>query len=78
VRQALSAALQRELTEFYGFLASLEQQLVHPLPGPGAGSRSAAARRGAPPRQGAAARLRSYVRGPAGLHGRLFSQLCNA
>jgi hypothetical protein len=36
VRQALSAALQRELTEFYGFLAGLEQQLAHPLPAPGA------------------------------------------
>lgn len=36
VRQALCAALQRELTEFYGFLAGLEQQLQHPLPGPGA------------------------------------------
>jgi hypothetical protein len=36
VRQALCAALQRELTEFYGFLAGLEQQLQHPLPPPGA------------------------------------------
>jgi hypothetical protein len=36
VRQALSAALQRELTEFYGFLAGLEQQLQHALPAPGA------------------------------------------
>lgn len=35
VRQALCAALQRELTEFYGFLAGLEQQLQHPLPAPG-------------------------------------------
>ena len=36
VRQALSAALQQELTELYRVMAVLEAQLAHPLPMPGA------------------------------------------